>query len=287
MHSRYALLLALSVAATGTHSQTRVPHAVPSASDLQSLARLPEGPGKALVMQYCAGACHEVLRIDESQGTHAEWVTRVRRMIRRGAVIPAEQIEPIATYLAAVLPPRVRAQSAHSSPIAVTFGEVAVRPIQTWVRAAATLQPDVQTLSVMLPTSEVAWVKPGQRVRAFAMSSRSSMLQARVVRVFPEGSAPRAEVRLSVPAQPDRYLVEIVAEREIALSIPNEAIIEEGEHQVVYVLERSGDFQPRKIKTGIQGELFTQVLEGLEPAEQVVTFGSFFIDAEYKMKSGR
>jgi hypothetical protein len=34
----------------------------------------------------------------------------------------------------------------------------------------------------------------------------------------------------------------------------------------------------------MRGELFTQVLDGLTPGEQVVTTGSFFIDAEHKLK---
>jgi hypothetical protein len=35
---------------------------------------------------------------------------------------------------------------------------------------------------------------------------------------------------------------------------------------------------------GVQGELFTEVVKGLMPGEQVVTFGSFFIDADHKLK---
>ena len=38
------------------------------------------------------------------------------------------------------------------------------------------------------------------------------------------------------------------------------------------------------MQLGVQGELYTQVLGGLQPGEQVVTFGSFFVDADYKLK---
>jgi hypothetical protein len=34
----------------------------------------------------------------------------------------------------------------------------------------------------------------------------------------------------------------------------------------------------------VQGELFTEVVAGLTPGEKVVTFGSFFIDAEHTLK---
>ena len=35
---------------------------------------------------------------------------------------------------------------------------------------------------------------------------------------------------------------------------------------------------------GFQGELLTQVLDGVKEGDPVVTFGSFFIDAEQKLK---
>ena len=40
----------------------------------------------------------------------------------------------------------------------------------------------------------------------------------------------------------------------------------------------------RAIQIGLQGELFTEVAGGLKSDEQVVTFGSFFIDADFKLK---
>jgi Cu(I)/Ag(I) efflux system membrane fusion protein len=69
------------------------------------------------------------------------------------------------------------------------------------------------------------------------------------------------------------------------LSVPNEAIIETEGRQVVYVQQPGGNYVPRDITTGIRGELFTEVLEGVEAGEQVVTIGSFFIDAEHKLKN--
>ena len=79
--------------------------------------------------------------------------------------------------------------------------------------------------------------------------------------------------------------MEIIVERDRFLSLPNEAIIEEGDMHIVYVQQDAGHYMPREIHTGLQGELYTQVLHGLTEGEQVVTFGSFFIDAEYKLKA--
>ena len=80
------------------------------------------------------------------------------------------------------------------------------------------------------------------------------------------------------------YVLEIVTEPLESLSIPNEAIIEVDGKHVVYVQAEKGRYLPREIQPGIQGELYTQVLDGLKAGEQVVTFGSFFIDADYKLK---
>jgi len=203
-------------------------------------------------------------------------------MIRRGATIPTEQIEPLGAFLAQALPPRVRSRSAESSPIATALGEAAIRPIQTWVRGVGKLQNDRTTIIAMLSPQETAAVRAGQRVRAFAVTSRSSMYQGRVARV----GAAQITVQLAsrTPLTAETYLLEIITEGSPTLSIPNEAIIEEGNRRIVYV-QQGADYVPREIQAGVQGELHTEITAGLKSGEQVVTFGSFFIDAEYKLKA--
>jgi hypothetical protein len=147
------------------------------------------------------------------------------------------------------------------------------------------MQNDEQTIIATLSPADAVRVKVGQRVRASAMASRSSMRQAQVTSITANKGGAQVQIRLASTGPRDSYLVEIITEQAALLSIPNEAIIEEGERQVVYVQRKSGDFEPRVIHTGVQGELYTQVLDGLTAGEPVVTFGSFFIDAEYKMKS--
>jgi multidrug efflux pump subunit AcrA (membrane-fusion protein) len=170
--------------------------------------------------------------------------------------------------------------------LTLTLTEAAVRPVQVWVRAAGVPGPDGRTLKTLLPMSEGALVKAGQRVRAFPPESRSSMYQARVTLVQPHPTGVAATVTLAGPGLQgaSRYVLEIVTAAVESLCVPNEAIIENGSARVVYVQRQEGRYEPREIQTGVQGELYTQVLEGLKPGEQVVTFGSFFIDADYKLK---
>src|SRR5262249_364288 len=126
----------------------------------------------------------------------------------------------------------------------------------------------------------------GQRVRAFPPSSKSSMYQAFVTRVDPRASGVTVQASLAATGRPDTtfYVMEIVVERGPFLSVPTEPVIEEGDQHVVYVQQQPGEYLPQVIQTGIQGELYTQVIDGVKDGDQVVTFGSFFIDAEHKLK---
>ena len=113
------------------------------------------------------------------------------------------------------------------------------------------------------------------------------MYQGKIVRVTTQAGRVMVDIALAGQGYPEssRYLAEIVVERGVFLSIPNEAIIAEGSKSVVYVQHHPGHFVPQEIQVGLQGELYTQVLQGLEADDQVVTLGSFFVDAQHKLKS--
>lgn len=176
--------------------------------------------------------------------------------------------------------------SSQAAELTLTVTPVETRPIQIWVRAAGTINKDAKTISVALSAADGAVVKTGQRARVFPVNSRSSMYQARVTRVTANAKGATAEVTLAATGRENttHYVVEVVTDRGDFLSVPNEAIIEEGTSRVVYVQRADGQYEPHEIQTGIQGELYTHIVGGVNPGDQVVTFGSFFIDSEYKLK---
>lgn len=171
--------------------------------------------------------------------------------------------------------------------VTLTLNPVSVRPIQTWVRTAGRIDKSGKVVTAYVHPPESSYVKVGQRVRAFPPESKSSMFQAWVTKIVPRPDGVMVEVTLSSTGHPDslNYVMEIVTERGEFLSIPNEAIIEEGTKHIVYVAREGGRYVPVEIETGIQGELYTAVDKGLMAGDQVVSFGSFFIDSEYKLKS--
>ena len=175
---------------------------------------------------------------------------------------------------------------AQANELTLTLNDAAIRPIQIWVRTAGLIDPAKRTITALVPAHEANYVTVGQRVRAFPPDSRSSMFQAKVTRVETQGGRTVVSAALSGPGHEgsSRYVLEIVTEPLETLSVPNEAIIESDGKHVVYVEEDKGRYVPREIEPGVQGELYTQVLGGLEAGEKVVTFGSFFIDADHKLK---
>ena len=172
--------------------------------------------------------------------------------------------------------------------LTLTLTEAAVRPIQTWVRTAGALDKTGHLLTVFLRSPEADHVAVGQRVRSFSVVQRTQMYQAKITRVTPEAGGARVEATIAAPA-PDvgaPYLMEIVVEQGPFLSVPNASIIEEGTGKVVYLQQAPGEYTARTIHTGLEGELYTQVLDGLAEGDQIVSIGSFFVDADSKLKGG-
>ncbi|HZM92209.1 MAG TPA: hypothetical protein VFB92_02265 [Vicinamibacterales bacterium] len=181
---------------------------------------------------------------------------------------------------------RTTVTEAQATELTLTVTEVSVRPIQVWVRAAGTVDESRKTVTAVLPAADGKRVRPGQRARVFSPESRSRMYQGNVSQVVPAVDEVTLKVMLMGQAleKSRHYILEVVTEDGEHLSVPNEAIIDRGGQTLVYVQDSSGEYSPREIKAGVQGELFTQVIDGLKSGEHVVTIGSFFIDAEHKLK---
>lgn len=70
-----------------------------------------------------------------------------------------------------------------------------------------------------------------------------------------------------------------------ALTVPRDAIVDVGETQHVFVLEREGRFVPRAVKLGARLEDRVEVREGLSEGESIVASGVFLIDSESRLRA--
>ena len=86
--------------------------------------------------------------------------------------------------------------------------------------------------------------------------------------------------------KPDMYAnVELKVDYGKKLSIPQEAVLDSGTNQTVFVAREGGYFEPRKVTLGPRVDGRQIVLEGLKAGEQVVTSANFLIDSESQLKS--
>jgi membrane fusion protein, copper/silver efflux system len=69
------------------------------------------------------------------------------------------------------------------------------------------------------------------------------------------------------------------------LVVPDSAIIDSGNQQIVLVERGEGKFQPRQVKLGAHADSSYEVREGLSADEWVVVSANFLIDAESNLKA--
>lgn len=171
--------------------------------------------------------------------------------------------------------------------LTLTLNEATMRQVQTWIRTAGTLDETGKVVVAHVRSPDGDLVQVGQRVRGFPVTYRTQVREGDVTKVAEQGGDARVQVTFHDEKKYDdrRYLLDIIVEQGPFLSIPNVAIIEEGDGHVVYVQNKPGEYERRMVEIGTQGELYTQVLEGVKEGEQVVSIGSFFVDAEHKLKN--
>lgn len=178
--------------------------------------------------------------------------------------------------------------SAQAGDITLTLTEAAYRPIQSLIRSAGAIDKTSKTVTVRLNVHDAQQVQLGQRMRGFPVNGRTRMHQGRVTAISLQAGGAVVVATLSGDIEPNgaaRYLVEIVTEQGPHLSVPNVSIIDDAPQRVVYLQRPSGELLRKVIRTGLEGELYTQVLEGLDDGDRVVSIGSFFVDAEHQLSA--
>jgi RND family efflux transporter MFP subunit len=69
------------------------------------------------------------------------------------------------------------------------------------------------------------------------------------------------------------------------IAVPQEAVLNSGNEQIVFVDRGEGRFEPRHVKLGPQVDGNVVVISGLKAGETIVTSGNFLVDSESQLKS--
>ncbi len=142
---------------------------------------------------------------------------------------------------------------------------------------------------------DMGLVAVGQPVKLRFKAFPSDVFEGRVTFILHElDMATRTgQVRIEL-ANPDRRIKhEMYADVEIdagandksLVAVPNSAIINSGNRQVVLVARGEGRFDPRPVTLGLRGEDYTEIKEGIAAGEEVVVAANFLIDAESNLKA--
>lgn len=141
---------------------------------------------------------------------------------------------------------------------------------------------------------DLAVVAEGQPVTVRARSYPDRTFPGKVTLVFPHlNPATRTvRVRIELPNVDHALRPDMYAEAEIdtgtgkpLLAVPDSAVIDSGERQIVIVDKGEGRFEPRPVRLGRRGSGYVEIREGVTEGEAVVTSANFLIDAESNLKT--
>lgn len=140
---------------------------------------------------------------------------------------------------------------------------------------------------------ETGLVRQGQAVEIAAPAYRGRKFRGVVKAVDPILSAETRslKVRIQVP-NPDGLLklemyvnASIQVDLGMRLALPEAALMDTGERQLIFIDLGEGRIEPREARVGQQAEGYYELLSGAREGERVVTSGNFLIDSESKLKS--
>lgn len=69
------------------------------------------------------------------------------------------------------------------------------------------------------------------------------------------------------------------------VAVPNSAVVDTGDRQVVFIDKGDGKFEPKDVKLGVRGEGSTEITQGIAAGDKVVVSANFLLDAESNLNS--
>ncbi len=141
---------------------------------------------------------------------------------------------------------------------------------------------------------DYARIRPGQAVSIHVRGLPGRIFAGRVSVIYPQINRETRTARVRVELQnadfvlrPDMYVdAEIDAgDGGKVVAVPESAVINSGERELVILDRGDGRFEPRQVKTGRRGGGFVEIRQGVADGDKVVTTANFLIDAESNLKA--
>ncbi|KQV45737.1 hypothetical protein ASC95_27355 [Pelomonas sp. Root1217] len=264
-----------------------------TAGFVQRVARLAPGDVVAagafiaeLLVPEWAGAQQEFLAVRRT-GDEALASAARQRLVLMG--MPASLIQQVERT------GQVQALTTVHAPIGGLVQELMVRPGMTVSQGMSlTRITGLSTvwIEAALPEARAGMARVGEPVDVVLAAFPGETLRGKISAVLPEASSETRtlRVRAELPNPQGRLRAGMFATMQLgssgeeALVVPAEAVIRTGQRAIVYVLEQPGRFTPVQVRLGRELGDKLEVLQGLQPGQQVVASGQFLIDSEASMQ---
>lgn len=149
-------------------------------------------------------------------------------------------------------------------------------------------------LQLDIAEQDLAAAKIGSKVNVHLDAYPGETFSGKVDFVYPtlNTETRSAKVRVALANPGNKLKPGLYAQAELAagsagklLAVPDSAVIDSGQRQIVLISLGEGRFEAREIKLGMHGNGFYAVQSGLAAGEQVVVSANFLIDAESNLKA--
>jgi Cu(I)/Ag(I) efflux system membrane fusion protein len=140
---------------------------------------------------------------------------------------------------------------------------------------------------------EVPYVKVGQTVEMQLSYYAGKRYTGKVTYIYPtvDPVTRTVKVRIEFPNPKYELKPQMFANVDMKINygsqilVPQEAVMDSGDRQYVFLAHDGGVFEPRSIQMGAKVEGKVVVLSGLKPGDTIVTSGNFLVDSESHLKS--
>ena len=140
---------------------------------------------------------------------------------------------------------------------------------------------------------EVPYVKVGQTVAMQLSYYAGKTYTGKVTYIYPTVDPVTRTVKVRIECPNPHYDLkpQMFADVDMKINygnqilVPQEAVMDSGDKQYVFLVHDGGVFEPRSIQMGAKLDGKVVVLSGLKPGETIVTSGNFLVDSESRLKS--
>lgn len=154
---------------------------------------------------------------------------------------------------------------------------------------------DISTIWVIadIYEYEAPEIKVGQRAAVTLAYFPGKTFNGKVTYIYPQldNTTRTLKARIEIAnhnlaLKPDMFAnVELSVSYGKQVVVPQDAVLDSGAEQQVFVAHEGGYFEPRKVQLGAKVDNEFIVLGGLKAGERIVTSANFLIDSESKLKS--